>query len=142
MSADGFPSGVDGREYLTVHALVPLEAVFDSGDGVLFDIYEFGDEWPLLVRFGQLDSVLAGPCHGCRSPVDHRRRAAPDADGRLAIQFAIMPPKLTGPGAPGSTAEALRAGWDLAPICEACQSAATTRMYREFVESWSPAMRR
>jgi hypothetical protein len=142
VGAPGFPSGVDGREYLSVHALVPLRAVFDGGDGGPFDIYEFGGEWPLFLDFTLLEGVLAGPCHGCGSPVDHRRGIGRGEDGRLAIQFAIMPPKLSDPGAPGSTGEALRAGWDLAPICETCQTAATTRMFREFVECWSIAERR
>lgn len=142
MDAPGFPSGVDGRGYLTVHALVPLRAVFDGGDGGPFDVYEFGGEWPLFLDFARLEAVLAGACHGCGMPVDHRREVARGKDGRLAIAFAITPPRLSEPGAPGSTAEAVRAGWYLAPICETCQAAATTRMFREFVESWSTTVRR
>jgi hypothetical protein len=142
VGAPEFPSGVDGRRYLIVHTLVPLRAVFDGGDGGPFDIYEFGGEWPFFLNFARLEAILAGPCHGCGSAVDHRRGVARSEDGRLAIAFAIMPPLLSDPGAPGSTAEALRADWHLAPICETCQTAATTQMFREFVESWSTAGRR
>jgi hypothetical protein len=142
VGAPGFPSRVDGRKHLTVHVLVPLRAVFDGGDGGPFDIYEFGGEWPLFLDFVSLEGVLAGPCHGCGSPVDHRRGVAPGEDGRLAVAFAIMPPKLSDPGAPGSTAEALRADWHLAPICDTCRTAAITRMFKEFVENWSTAGRK